>query len=138
MSRPVFGESLERIGQVVELLQLSAVGAAEEIAPLIHPRMRMLAAPGIAPAGSYETREDFLQYFAEAQAEGVLVEPDADEIRINSVGAITVTGRLRVHTAQGVDETPAWFVYTFRDRLIASLETHLDAEIAAEAASQAH
>ena len=34
----------------------------------------------------------------------------------------------------GVDEIPAWFVYTFRDGLIASLENHLDRELAEHAA----
>ena len=32
-------------------------------------------------------------------------------------------------------EIPAWFVYTFRDGLIASLENHLERELAEHAAS---
>jgi hypothetical protein len=38
-------------------------------------------------------------------------------------------------TLDSIDETPAWFVYTFRDQLIASLETYLDGKMAAEAAA---
>ena len=51
-----------------------------------------------------------------------------------SACAVLVAGALRITGATGVDEIPAWFVYTFRDGLIASLENHLDREIAEHAA----
>ena len=62
-----FGVALGRIGLVAKLLQLSAIEAVEEIAPLLHSEMRMYAAPGVAPARLYESREGFLGYFAAAR-----------------------------------------------------------------------
>ena len=38
-----FGAGLRQIGMVVDLLRLSAEEAVDEIAPLLHPEMRMLA-----------------------------------------------------------------------------------------------
>ena len=129
-----FGTSLEQVGMVLDLLRLAAAETVDEIAPLLHPDMRVLAAPGIAPPGPYETREDFLAYFAEARRNRVLVEPDLREVRFGPTGAIVVSGSLRMTSPAGVVETPAWFVYTFRDGLIASLENHLSADMADEAA----
>jgi len=131
---PEFGCELHHIGLVVDLLRLSGEEAVEAIVPLLHPQMRVLAAPGIAPARPYQTREDFLDYFSDARAQGVLIEPDAQEVRASRSGAVMVAGRLRMTTSDSVDETPAWFVYTFRDRLISSLETYLDGDMAEEAA----
>ena len=131
---PDFGTSLAQVGMVLDLLRLSAAEAVDDIAPLLHPEMRVLAAPGIAPARPYETREDFLAYFAEARKNHVLVEPDLVEVRFGPTGAIVVSGSVRMTSRAGVVETPAWFVYTFRDGLIASLENHLSAEMAGEAA----
>ena len=130
-SRP-FGADLHHIGLVVDLLRLSANEAVEEIASLLHPQMRVLAAPGLAPSRAYETREDFIDYFSEAQSQGVLIQPDAHEIRTGGPSVI-VAGHVRITTADSIDETPAWFVYTFRDDLIDSLSTFLDAELAEEA-----
>ena len=130
-----FGTRLREIGMVVDLLRLSATEAIDDIAPLLHPEMRVLAAPGIAPARRYQTREDFLEYFSEARRNGILIEPDAHEIRFGATGALMVTGSVRMtNHGGGTDETPIWFVYTFRDGLIASLENHLDPTMAAEAA----
>jgi len=55
--RADFGTRLREIGMVVDLLRLSATEAIDDIAPLLHPEMRVLAAPGIAPARRYQTRE---------------------------------------------------------------------------------
>ena len=55
---------------------------------------------------------------------------DAAEIRVSPPGGGLATGRLRMTTASQEDETPAWFVYTFRDRQIASIEAHLNREMA--------
>jgi hypothetical protein len=129
-----FGTNLRRIRMVVDLLRLSGEEAVDEIAPLIHPQMRMLAAPGIAPASRYESREDFLGYFGEASANGILIQPDASQIRVTPSGSVLVTGNLRIAGPDGVDEVAAWFVYTFRDGLIGSLETYLDDEMAEKAA----
>ena len=128
-----FGAGLRQIGMVVDLMRLSAAENLDEIAPLIHPEMRMLAAPGVAPMRAYETREDFLEYFAEARKNGVAVLPDAHEVRFAPSGAVVVTGSLRISSRGGDADTPAWFVYTFRDGLIASLEAHLSAEMAEQA-----
>jgi hypothetical protein len=119
---------------VVQLLKLSAIEAEDDIAPLLHPEMRTYAAPGVAPAGPYETREDFLEYFAQARASGVLVEPDACDIRISPSGAVLAAGSLRLTSSGTVETTPAWFVYTFRDGLIDSLESHLEGDLARKAA----
>ena len=62
-----FGTGLAQVGMVLDLLRLSAHEAVDDIAPLLHPEMRVLPAPGIAPSHPYETREDFLGYFAEAR-----------------------------------------------------------------------
>lgn len=129
-----FGRDLRQIKMVVEWLALSGQEAVAELAPLLHPEMRVLAAPGVAPVRSYQTREEFLAYFDDAKAHGVLIEPDASEIRVGPSGAVLVAGALRMSGPNGVDEIPAWFVYTFRDGLIASLENHLDREIAQHAA----
>ena len=129
-----FGTGLAQVGMVLDLLRFSADEAVDDIAPLLHPEMRVLAAPGVAPSRPYETRTDFLEYFAEARRNGVLVEPDVREVRFGPTGAIVVSGSLRMTTRAGEAETPAWFVYTFRDGLIASLETHLDAALADAAA----
>ena len=129
-----FGRDLRQIKMVVELLALSGQEAVAELTPLLHPEMRVLAAPGVAPVRSYQTREEFIAYFADAKAHGLLIEPDASEIRVSPSGAVLVTGALRMTGKNGADEIPAWFVYTFRDGLIASLENHLDREIAAQAA----
>ena len=128
-----FGAALREIGMVVDLLRLSATEAVEEIAPLIHPQMQVVAAPGVAPTRPYETREHFLEYFSEARANGVLVQPDAFQVGFACSGAVVVAGSVRMRTRGGDAETPAWFVYTFRDGLIASLETHLSAEMAEQA-----
>jgi len=62
-------------------------------------------------------------------------ERDAHEIRIGASGAIVVAGSVRMTNRGSVaDKTPVWFVYTFRDGLIASLATHLDPAMAEEAA----
>lgn len=129
-----FGSGLRDIAKVVELLTLSGQEAVDRIAPLIHPQMEMLPAPGVAPVRSYRTREDFLAYFAEAKSHGVLVEPDASAIRVTPSGAVLVTGALRITGPGGVDTTPAWFVYGFRDGLIASLASYLDPDMAEAAA----
>ena len=129
-----FGRDLRQIRMVVELLALSGQEAVAELTPLLHPEMRVLAAPGVVPARSYQTREEFLAYFADAKAHGVLIEPDASEIRVGPAGAVLVAGALRMSGPNGVDEIPAWYVYTFREGLIATLENHLDREIAEHAA----
>jgi hypothetical protein len=129
-----FGAKLHRIGLVVDLLRHSAEEAVEAIAPLLHPEMRVVAAPGVAPARQYQTREDFLAYFADARLNKVLVEPDACEIHVTHSGSVLVTGSLRMTSPAGVSEIPAWYVYTFRDGLIASLENHLTSELAYESA----
>jgi ketosteroid isomerase-like protein len=134
--RTDFGAGLRQIGMVVDLLRLSATEAVEEIAQLIHPEMQVLAAPGVAPTRPYQTREHFLEYFSEARANGVLVQPDAYEVGFASSGAVVVAGSVRLRSRGGDTETPAWFVYTFRDGLIASLETYLSAEMAAQAAGR--
>jgi ketosteroid isomerase-like protein len=134
--RTDFGAGLRQIGMVVDLLRLSATEAVEEIAQLIHPEMQVLAAPGVAPTRPYETREHFLEYFSEARANGVLVQPDAYQVGFAASGAVIVAGSLRMRSRGGDAETPAWFVYTFRDGLIASLETYLSAEMAAQAAGR--
>lgn len=131
---PAFGERLRHIGLVVDLLRLSAIQDVDAIRPLLHPQMRTLAAPGIAPSHPYQTREDFLAYFAEAQLNDMLVEPDAHEICFSGSGAVVVADGLRMTTADRADTTPAWYVYTFREGRIASLETHLSRELAHEAA----
>ena len=129
-----FGTGLAQVGMVLDLLRFSAHEAVDDIAPLLHPEMRVLAAPGIAPSHPYETREDFLEYFAEARRNGVLIEPDLREVRFSPTGAIVVSGSLRMTSRAVTAETPAWFVYTFRDGLILSLENHLSADMADEAA----
>jgi hypothetical protein len=129
-----FGTGLRRIRMVVDLLRLSGEEAVDAIAPLVHPQMRVLAAPGIAPAGGYESREEFLGYFGEASARGILIQPDASEILVSPSGAVLVTGSLRIAGPDGIDEVPSWFVYTFREGLIGSLETYLDREMAEKAA----
>jgi ketosteroid isomerase-like protein len=134
---PDFGEGLRHIGLVVDLQRLSAIDDVDSMRPLLHPEMRTLAAPGVAPSRPYETREDFLGYFADARANGVLVEPDTHEIRLTPSGAIIASGHLRMTAAGESDVTPAWFVYTFRDRRIASLETYLDRPMAYDAAGLA-
>lgn len=132
-----FGSGLRQIAMVVELLQHSGAENVDALAPLLHPQMRMLAAPGVAPMRRYQTSEDFLRYFSEARANGVLVQPDVRELRVHPSGAVMAVGSLRMTSRGSVDETPAWFVYTFRDGLIASLETHLSAELAANAVARA-
>ena len=129
-----FGTGLAQVGMVLDLLRFSAHEAVDDIAPLLHPEMRVLPAPGIAPSHPYETREDFLGYFAEARRNGVLVEPDVRDIRFGPTGALVVSGNLRMTSRAGAAETPAWFVYTFRDGLIVSLENHLSAAMADQAA----
>ena len=129
-----FGRDLRQIKMVVELLALSGQEAVAELTPLLHPEMRVLPAPGVAPVRSYQTRGEFLAYFADARAHGMLIEPDASEILVSPTGAVFVAGALRMSGPNGVDEIPAWFVYTFRDGLIASLENHLDREMAEHAA----
>lgn len=134
---PSFGAALQRMGMVIDLLRFSAEEAVGDIAPLLHPEMRVLPAPGIAPARPYETREDFLAYFTEARAQGVFVEPDAREIRVTAEGGVLVAGSVRVTGAPGgTAEAPAWFLYTFRDGLIASLENYMDGDMAAQASSR--
>ncbi len=133
-----FGDALRRIRLVVDLLCLSSESAVEAIAPLLHPQMRVLAAPGIAPARGYQSREEFLGYFADAEAHGVLVQPDACKIRVSPSGRVLVAGRLRIAGPMGVEETPAWFVYSFRDGLIATLENYLDRAPAEDAAGLPH
>ena len=129
-----FGTGLQQAGIVLDLLRFSADEAVDALAPLLHPDMQVLAAPGIAPARRYQTREDFFEYFSEARKNGVLVEPDLQELRLSPSGAIIVSGTVRMTSPAGIDETPAWFVYTFRDGLIASLENHLNAAMAEQAA----
>lgn len=129
-----FGVELHHIGLVVDLLRLSAKQAVDEIAPLLHPRMRVLAAPGVVPAHAYRTREDFLNYFSDARSRGIFIEPDAREIRTSPSGSVIVTGSLRMTSQGDATDIPAWYVYTFRDRLIDSLETYLDAALAEDAA----
>ena len=128
-----FGRDLRQIRMVVELLALSGQEAVAELAPLLHPSCASSPRPGVAPVRSYQTREEFLAYFADAKAHGVLIEPDASEIRVGPSGAVIVAGALRMSGTTGVDEIPAWFVYTFPDGLIASLENHLDREMAEHA-----
>ena len=129
-----FGRGLRQVRTVIELLTLSGQEATAQIAPLLHPEMRLLAAPGLVPVRRYQTREDFLAYFADARAHGMLIEPDVAEISVSPSGAVLVAGALRMTGPGGVDVIPAWFVYTFRDGLIASLENHLDRQMAEEAA----
>jgi ketosteroid isomerase-like protein len=128
-----FGTGLGRIRMVVELLHLSGEPDIEGITALLHPQMHMLAAPGVAPVRSYESREEFLQYFSDAAAHEIVIRPDVHEIRISPTGAILAAGRLQI-AGRVVDETDAWFVYTFRDGKIASLETYLDRAMAEDAA----
>ena len=97
-----FGTHLHHIGLVVDLLRLSANEAVEEMVSLLHPQMRVLAAPGLAPSRAYETREDFIEYFSEAQSQGFLIQPDAHEIRAGGPGVI-VAGHLRITTADSID-----------------------------------
>jgi ketosteroid isomerase-like protein len=134
---PGFGRGLQQIAMVVDLLRLSATESVNAIAPLLHAHMRVLAAPGVAPSRPYRTREDFLDYFADARKNGVLIQPDVRELRLCPTGAVLAVGSLRMTTRAGVDETAAWFVYTFRDGLIASLETYLDPELAERATQDA-
>ena len=47
-----FGTGLREIRMVVDLLCLSKEQAVAQITPLLHPQMRMLAAPGVAPVRS--------------------------------------------------------------------------------------
>jgi hypothetical protein len=121
-----FGTGLRRIALVADLLRLVSQEAVGEIAPLVHPEISVLGTPGIAPGGGYQGREEFLGYFAEAKAHGLLIQPDVSAIRMSPSGAVLATGSLRVAGPTGIDEVPAWFVYTFRAGLIASLATYLD------------
>jgi hypothetical protein len=131
---PVFGDHLERIRLVVQLLVLSGESSIDKraIAAILHPQMHSLAAPGVAPARSYENREQFLEYFPDAVGKGIQVRPDASEIKVLASGSVLAAGSLRVTTPAGTDTTPAWFVYTFREGLIDSLETYLDQGLAEE------
>lgn len=137
MSDPVdgsFGAGLAKIRMVVELLSLSGVGDVSAIAPLLHPEMRVVAAPGIAPTQRLRTRDELLAFFAESRSRGLLISPDASRICLSRSGAVFVEGRICITSAAGADVVPAWFVYTIRDGLIASLETHLDRDLALRAA----
>ena len=129
---PEFGDHLVRIQQVVRLLVLSGESPVDKLAmtTILHPEMHSLAAPGIAPARSYENRTQFLEYFPDAVGRGFQVRPDASEIRVLPSGAVWAAGGLCVTTPAGADTTPAWFIYTFREGLIDSLETYLDRDLA--------
>jgi ketosteroid isomerase-like protein len=129
-----FGTGLDQIQMVVELLCLARNEVVDLIPPLLHPEMQVLPAPGVAPARSYTNRQEFLAYFSDARTNGVRVEPEVREIRVTATGAVLVCGSLRMDGPDGEDEIPAWFVYTFRDGLIATLENHLDRAMAEEAA----
>lgn len=129
-----FGQGLRQIKMVADLLTLSGREAVDELTSLLHPELRVLPAPGVAPVRSYQSRDEFLAYFADARASGVRIEPDASEIRVSPSGAVLVGGALRMTGPSGADEIPAWFVYTFRNGLIATLENHLDREMAEVAA----
>jgi hypothetical protein len=129
-----FGTGLRRISLVVDLLRLVGQEAVGEIAPLVHPEITVLGTPGLAPGGGYQGRDAFLGYFAEAKAHGLFIQPDVSALRVSPSGAVLATGSLRVAGPSGIDEVPAWFVYTFRDGLIASLATFLDCAQAEAAA----
>jgi hypothetical protein len=129
-----FGTGLRRIALVVDLLRLVGQEAVGEISPLVHPEITVLGTPGLAPGGGYQGREEFLGYFAEAKAHGLFIQPDVSEIRVSPSGAVLATGSLRVAGPSGIDEVPAWFVYTFLGGLIASLATYLDCAQAETAA----
>ena len=47
-----FGRDLRQIRMVVELLALSGQEAVAELAPLLHPELRVLVSPGVAPVRS--------------------------------------------------------------------------------------
>jgi len=128
-----FGEGLRRMRMALDLLQPpSEEHAAALIAPLLHPEIQVLGSPGIGPAHGYDGRDEFLKYFDDAAAHGVWIRSDATEVVIAPSGAMLITATLLISGHGLADTTPAWFVLTFRDGLIASLETHLSREMADE------
>lgn len=132
---PVFGERLRNAHLVTSLMLASGRHEVDSAAALLHPDFRLVPIPGLAPARGYRSREEFLEYFAESERVGQLVEPDLSSLQVTPSGSILVEGRLRVTTAGEETFLDAWFVYTFRDGLIASLGNYLDAQTAEAAAA---
>ncbi|MDX6587250.1 MAG: two-component system, sporulation sensor kinase [Solirubrobacterales bacterium] len=128
------GSALYRIGAVADLLRLSGTYDIERIKPLIHPEVRVVAAPGVAPQPTRPGREGFLDYFREAEAKGILVEPDACEIHACPSGKVLVTGCPLFSTGGATTEGSAYHIYAFRDGLICGLETRIVREAAEDAA----
>lgn len=128
-----FGEGLRNAQMVTSLLLASGRADVDAVAVLLHPDFRVIAIPGLAPARGYQSRDEFLGYFDQSASVGQHIEPDLVSLEVRPNGSIVVEGRLRVLTAGEETHTDAWFVYTFRDGLIASLGNYLDAR-SAEAA----
>ena len=129
-----FGAGLSHARLVTGLLHCSGQENVEGVAEVLHPDFRVVAIPGLAPARGYRSRDEFLEYFEEAKRAGQLIQPDLRSLRALDNGAILVEGALCVTGENASEIVDAWFVYTFRDGLIASLGNYLDPLSAEEAA----
>lgn len=129
-----FGQSLRHVRLVIELLDRSGAGDAAGVVDLLHPELEVLAIPGMAPGKGYRSREEFLGYFEDAGRIGQRIETDVSRVRVSPSGSVIVDGALRITVGENTEVVDAWFVYGFRDGLIATLGNYLEPAQAERAA----
>lgn len=121
-----FGEALRHVRLVVELLERSRDEDPEGAERVLHPELEVLAIPGMAPGSGYGSRDEFMDYFEESRRIDQRIEPDVSRIRVTPAGIVILDGRLRITVGENTEFVDAWFVYEFRDGLIAKFGNYLD------------
>jgi ketosteroid isomerase-like protein len=127
-------EPLRRLHAALSVSSLFNAGRAEELAELLHPDVRVLSVPGVAPGAGYAGREGLLRYFDEAAEHGFVAHAAITEAHVTETGNVLASGSLLSTVQDLTSDVPAWFVYRFREQLVSAIETYLDRDTAREQA----
>jgi hypothetical protein len=127
-------EPLRRLHAALSVSSLFNAGRPEELVALVHPDVRVLSVPGVAPGPGYAGREGLLRYFDDAAEHGFVVHAAITEAHVTEAGNVLASGSLLSTVHDLTSDVPAWFVYRFRDEMVSAIETYLDADTAREQA----
>ena len=128
-------EPLRRLHAALTVSSLFNEGRAQELAEFVHPDVRVLSVPGVAPGPGYTGREGLLRYFADAAEHGFVVHAAITEAHVTETGNVLASGSLLSTVHDVTSDVPAWFLYRFRDAMVSAIETYLDADTAREQAA---
>jgi hypothetical protein len=126
-------EATMRLRMALTVPDLANAGQMDE--GLLHPELVVPSVVGVAPSPGFFGIEGFRRYFEDAASVGFLAQAAIRSAHLTDAGNVLASGSLICTAGGNTTETPAWFVYRFRDELVSAIETYIVEELAVQAAA---